>query len=105
MMPRALTPCLNCGNLTRAGGRCEPCRRAKERKRSAERREVHDATYDTIYRRNRRAVLEAQPWCSRCGSTSNLTVDHVVPAARGGTSDPSNLQTLCRFCNSSKKDR
>jgi hypothetical protein len=31
-----------------------------------------------------------------------LTIDHVVPRARGGTSDKENLQTLCARCNSRK---
>lgn len=43
--------------------------------------------------------------CARCGSTEKLAVDHVVPMARGGSDDPSNLQILCKRCNSSKRDR
>lgn len=31
-----------------------------------------------------------------------LAVDHIVPQIRGGTDGQSNLQTLCRQCNSSK---
>lgn len=40
--------------------------------------------------------------CRICGSTVNLTVDHIIPLARGGTNDLDNLQTLCRSCNSRK---
>ena len=40
--------------------------------------------------------------CQHCGSESSLTIDHVFPESRGGTSDPSNLQTLCRSCNGKK---
>ena len=36
---------------------------------------------------------------------NKLTIDHIRPRSRGGTDDPSNLQVLCRKCNSSKKDR
>lgn len=40
--------------------------------------------------------------CRQCGTHENLTVDHIVPVAEGGTNDPENLQTLCQSCNSRK---
>lgn len=40
--------------------------------------------------------------CLRCGTRRNLSVDHIVAEALGGTLDLSNLQTLCSRCNSSK---
>lgn len=40
--------------------------------------------------------------CKKCGSSNDLTVDHVIPESKGGPSDLSNYQTLCRSCNSSK---
>lgn len=40
--------------------------------------------------------------CRSCGSTKDLQIDHVVPKARGGTHDPSNLQVLCGPCNRAK---
>lgn len=43
--------------------------------------------------------------CARCGSTERLTVDHVIPMIRGGSDELSNLQTLCKSCNSAKRDR
>jgi hypothetical protein len=33
------------------------------------------------------------------------TIDHVVPRARGGTSDLANLVAACRACNAAKGDR
>lgn len=40
--------------------------------------------------------------CRRCSRTTDLTIDHVVPYAAGGSDDEANLQTLCRRCNSRK---
>ena len=34
-----------------------------------------------------------------------LTLDHIVPVSRGGTSIRSNLQTMCRVCNNKKGNR
>lgn len=44
--------------------------------------------------------------CQICGRTQadgvKLVVDHIIPVAKGGTSDMDNLQTLCFECNSGK---
>ena len=40
--------------------------------------------------------------CAYCGSTENLTLDHIVPLAKGGAHSPDNLCVLCKSCNSSK---
>ena len=58
------------------------------------------------------ASLRAGVWdlsngvCHYCGTTlhplRDFTVDHVVPVARGGTNDPSNLVASCLLCNISK---
>lgn len=43
--------------------------------------------------------------CVACGSSKNITQDHIIPIARGGTHSEGNLQPLCQSCNSSKKDK
>jgi hypothetical protein len=40
-----------------------------------------------------------------CGSPEHLECDHIVPVSKGGNSELSNLQTLCRKCNSGKSNR
>ena len=40
--------------------------------------------------------------CVRCMSQENLCVDHKIPFWGGGRTEPDNLQTLCRSCNSRK---
>ena len=44
--------------------------------------------------------------CQYCGKTDeSLTVDHVVPKARGGTDSWENLVCACVSCNNKKGDR
>lgn len=43
--------------------------------------------------------------CLACGAQEHLCVDHIVPASRGGSSDPANLQTLCFSCNARKGNK
>lgn len=40
--------------------------------------------------------------CVYCGATEDLTIDHLVSRALGGTNQLDNLQTLCRTCNEAK---
>ena len=55
----------------------------------------------------RKYVFERDKYqCKCCGKTNretHLTIDHIIPLARGGQNDISNLQTLCRTCNQRKK--
>lgn len=54
----------------------------------------------------RRIVLERDGHrCVRCGSARDLTMDHDIPVAKGGSNDADNLVTMCRACNEWKGDR
>jgi 5-methylcytosine-specific restriction endonuclease McrA len=40
--------------------------------------------------------------CQYCGSTRDLTIDHIVPKSRGGADSWENLVTACNSCNNKK---
>jgi 5-methylcytosine-specific restriction protein A len=72
---------------------------------------------DTALRRERqkaRAMRHSQWWkrrcakgvCHYCGQPTparDLTMDHIVPLARGGRSTKGNLVPACKDCNNRKK--
>ena len=43
--------------------------------------------------------------CQYCGSTKQLTVDHVIPRSKGGKTSWTNLVTACNRCNVGKGDK
>ena len=61
---------------------------------------------DTHKRRiTRRAVFARDGWtCQYCGSRANLTVDHVIPRSKGGSSEWDNIVASCAPCNRRKGD-
>jgi 5-methylcytosine-specific restriction endonuclease McrA len=56
---------------------------------------------------SRRVLFARDGWqCAYCGTGSNrLTLDHVVPRSRGGTSVWENVVASCAPCNHRKGDR
>ena len=73
----------------------------------------HVASYMRMWRaRMAGAVIEivdvAEVWdywgpmCAYCGSTEDLTLDHIVPLSQGGPHSFDNLTVACRPCNTSK---
>lgn len=40
--------------------------------------------------------------CLKCGATSDLTIDHILPRSKGGEDTLENIQTLCLKCNVDK---
>lgn len=88
-------------------------------RRRERRRENPEVMYAQRHRRRARKLgnggsYTAEEWqalcafydyrCLCCKEQKPLTVDHVIPISKGGSSDISNLQPLCRSCNSSKHD-
>lgn len=77
-------------------------RNSIEYKRKIERSKMNNSLrYDVLQRDGFR--------CRICGRTSNdgvkLHVDHIIPVAKGGKTELSNLRTLCDICNSGKRDK
>ncbi|MBX8464271.1 MULTISPECIES: HNH endonuclease [unclassified Deinococcus] len=55
---------------------------------------------------NRRNVLRRDTFvCQYCGSSEELTLDHVLPRSRGGRHTWENVTTACRACNQRKGNR
>ena len=42
-------------------------------------------------------------WCGRPTAPAELTMDHIVPVARGGQSVKGNVVAACKACNTKKK--
>lgn len=83
---------------------CRACyKRLQEYRENKVSKERRDACYYT----SRKDVKE---WvstihgeeCLNCRSSDDLTIDHIKPIARGGENKLSNLQPLCKSCNSAK---
>lgn len=113
MARRRLRPCLVCSTLTRNASRCDTHQAEWQKRQDQIRGSAHQRGYTQAWR-----TLAAQTvanhraqwgdWCPGWQTpghpAADLTADHVVPKARGGTDHPSNLQVLCRGCNSRKRD-
>lgn len=56
-----------------------------------------------VTKRDIRSLLNRE--CVFCGSRSEITLDHVLPIARGGRHSVGNLMPLCLSCNASKQDK
>ncbi|VFQ44129.1 HNH endonuclease [Desulfoluna butyratoxydans] len=51
----------------------------------------------------RRCAKGVCHWCEQPVKPAELTMDHVVPVARGGMSTKGNVVPCCKTCNTKKK--
>jgi 5-methylcytosine-specific restriction endonuclease McrA len=63
---------------------------------------LRQATIAQVTTRDIRKLMHSR--CIYCGSAENITVDHVIPLARGGSHSIGNLTSACKTCNSKKRD-
>lgn len=83
--------CLGCGVLVTRGSRCARCAAQRSTRRTRER-----AGTGWRWQEMRRAIIDRDGGCVMVGEHAGpLRVDHIVPLADGGTSEPTNLQVLC----------
>ncbi|MFF1660833.1 HNH endonuclease [Streptomyces sp. NPDC055898] len=94
--------CAACKKLRPLGTKC-PCRESR-RKYAPRSNPRAKGRYDYRWQKARAAAIAAQPWCSFCGSTKDLTGDHVLPVSMGGTIEDG-IRVLCRSCNSRRGNR
>lgn len=90
-------PCAGCGVIVRAS-RCSACNAIREKMRPTR----SQRGYNYEWAKLSKEMRALQPWCSKCLRTEDLTLDHIKPLSAGGRSTYSNVQVLCRKCNSQK---
>jgi 5-methylcytosine-specific restriction enzyme A len=105
---RPLRACMNCGQPTRMT-RCVPCGAEQAKRWRAARGPMPSSVargYDQSWRKLSIRARRAQPWCSDCGTTDDLTVDHTPEAweakAAGRPITPDLVSVCCRACNSKR---
>ncbi len=54
----------------------------------------------------RRELIALEGKCRKCGTTKDLTIDHIIPMSKGGSRQGlHNMQVLCTKCNRYKADK
>lgn len=90
-----------CGNEATRRAYCDGCAKKRKLQIKALQNRKYKAFRDTDIRNT--VITRDGGVCQFCGvKPRQCTVDHLIPLARGGTDDASNLAVACRRCNSIK---
>lgn len=96
MPKRAPRMCIEgCGRTTHHT-RCDRC----ETLRQPALRATHNRLYDEAWRQLSKTMRARHPRCATCGSSDDLTLDHVAPRSLAA-----GVMVLCRRCNARKSNR
>lgn len=77
----------------------ERSRAEKEHRKRRNKKSGFEKEFDAT----RPSILERDNYkCVECGSNKNLHVHHIVHRKNGGTNDPDNLVTLCKWCHAER---
>ncbi len=105
-----LRPCTysGCPALT-TSGRCAQHQRPPKpiiqpRKYDDRRGSSTQRGYGYAWQQQRKKFIQSHPFCKYCPSPTQ-EVDHIIPRARGGSDDDSNLQPLCKRHHNEKTGR
>lgn len=60
--------------------------------------------YDYQWRKARAEAIRLQPYCLFCGTSNDLTGDHILPMKEGGSNSLDNIRVLCRSCNTRREN-
>ena len=100
--PKRLCARPGCGRLV---SNTEPCPLHGKRPWQHNRPTASERGYGLAWRRLRAQVLAEEPVCRYCGWAPSTQADHIVPRARGGSDDRSNIAGSCKRCHESKSGR
>jgi len=66
---------------------------------------VYDKQKGSISLSRKNVLIRDNHSCTYCGAKDDLTIDHIVPASKGGEWSWTNLTTACAKCNNRKGDK
>jgi hypothetical protein len=95
-------PCLDCGELTRLGSRCEKHQAIIDSKVNA--RKAQRTLYDSSYKKQAKLIKEFATHCWLCNEPftdrSEIQADHVLAGVKGSTLMPAHAR-----CNASRGNK